>query len=116
MSFGKPQRLEWIFKRYDPPLYFVTLCTAKRRKVLANEKAHSAFRNYAEVGEARGYAVGRYVIRGIWQRGFFDHLIWSDESYSEKWNYVQQNPVRAGLVRDADEWPFQGEIVAIEHS
>jgi REP-associated tyrosine transposase len=32
------------------------------------------------------------------------------ESYSEKWNYVRDNPVRAGLVSNADEWKYAGEI------
>ena len=50
-----------------------------------------------------------------WQRGFFDHLIRHDESYSEKWQYVRQNPVRAGLVTRTEEWPFQGEIVPIPY-
>ena len=45
-----------------------------------------------------------------WQRGFFDHVMRSGESYSEKWGYVRNNPVRAGLVNEADAWPFQGEI------
>jgi REP element-mobilizing transposase RayT len=46
----------------------------------------------------------------IWQPGFFDHILRGDESYAEKWSYVRDNPVRAGLVRTADEWPYQGEI------
>ena len=46
----------------------------------------------------------------VWQKGFFDHLLRSEESYSEKWNYVRNNPVRAGLVECADEWPFSGHI------
>src|SRR5262245_41110037 len=45
-----------------------------------------------------------------WQKGFFDHVMRSGESYSEKWNYVRENPVRAGLVSDAEGWRFQGEI------
>ena len=49
----------------------------------------------------------------IWQRGFFDHVLRSGESYSEKWNYVRENPVRAGLVKNADDWPLCGEIVNI---
>jgi REP element-mobilizing transposase RayT len=49
-----------------------------------------------------------------WQPGFFDHLIRNDESYGEKWNYVRENPVRAGLVTNADDWPYQGEIVYID--
>ena len=50
-----------------------------------------------------------------WQKTFFDHLLRSSESYSEEWNYVRQNPVRAGLVRNAEEWPFLGEIFALEY-
>ena len=50
----------------------------------------------------------------LWQAGFFDHILRSDESYAEKWNYVRDNPVRAGLVKAADEWPYQGEIVVID--
>jgi REP-associated tyrosine transposase len=46
----------------------------------------------------------------FWQKGFFDHLIRSAESYQEKWTYVCQNPVRAGLVTKAEDWPYQGEI------
>jgi putative transposase len=52
----------------------------------------------------------------LWQRGFFDHLLRSEESYAEKWEYVHQNPVRAGLVTRVEDWPFHGEVVAIEHS
>jgi REP element-mobilizing transposase RayT len=45
-----------------------------------------------------------------WQKEFFDHLLRSSESYGRKWEYVQQNPVRAGLVATVEEWPYQGEI------
>lgn len=54
--------------------------------------------------------------RDFWQPGFFDHILRSDESYSEKWYYVRENPVRAGFVSDAKEWPFQGEIVVIDRA
>jgi REP element-mobilizing transposase RayT len=50
----------------------------------------------------------------VWQRGFFDHILRSRESYSQKWNYVSENPVRAGLVKQSEDWPFSGEIVVIE--
>jgi putative transposase len=54
--------------------------------------------------------------RRLWQPGFFDHILRSDDSYSEKWEYVHDNPVRAGLVEDADDWPYQGEIVLIDRA
>ncbi|MGI8436791.1 MAG: transposase [Chthoniobacterales bacterium] len=85
MSAGQPPRLERIFQIYDPPLYFVTFCTARRKKILANEAVHRAFVGYGRRGEERGVALGRYVIMpehihlfvrgshefrlGIWMRG-----------------------------------------------
>jgi putative transposase len=51
----------------------------------------------------------------IWERGFFDHVIRSAESYGQKWDYVRLYPVRAGLVERAEKWPYQGEIVEIRH-
>ena len=52
----------------------------------------------------------------IWEEGFSDHVLRSDESYSQKWNYVRENPVRAGLVRSVAEWPYQGEILSIDRA
>ncbi len=45
-----------------------------------------------------------------WQKGFFDHVLRSSESYSEKWNYVRENPVPRRLVVRAEDWRYQGEI------
>jgi putative transposase len=46
----------------------------------------------------------------LWQREFWDTQLRRGESYSAKWKYVWNNPVRAGLVADPSEWPFQGEL------
>src|SRR5437867_7968921 len=46
----------------------------------------------------------------VWQRHFWDTQLRRGENYDEKWEYVVQNPVRAGLVTRADEWPYQGEL------
>jgi hypothetical protein len=53
-------------------------------------------------------------LKSFWQPGFFDHLLRRDESYSEKWDYVWRNPVRAGLVAKPEDWPYQGEIHVID--
>jgi len=52
----------------------------------------------------------------LWKEGFFDHVLRSDESYSQKWNYVREHPARAGLVNSAEDWPYQGEIVYIDRT
>jgi REP element-mobilizing transposase RayT len=50
------------------------------------------------------------VDKPIWQKDFFDRDLRSGESYAEKWRYVVENPVRAGLVKNAEEWRWQGEV------
>jgi REP element-mobilizing transposase RayT len=45
-----------------------------------------------------------------WQVDHWDRRLRSDDSYDEKWQYVRDNPVRHGLVKSADEWPYQGEL------
>ena len=49
----------------------------------------------------------------IWQEEFFDHVLRSSENYSQKWDYVRENPVRAGLVTKIEDWPWQGEIESL---
>jgi putative transposase len=49
-----------------------------------------------------------------WQKDFFDHVIRSDQSYSEKYEYILNNPVNAGLVEEPAQWPFQGEVFLLE--
>ena len=50
-----------------------------------------------------------------WQKGFFDHVLRSGESYSAKWAYVRENPVRAKLVSRWEDWPYLGEIHDLEY-
>lgn len=154
MIKNRPPRLEQIFQTYDPPLFFVTICTLHRRTIPDLEAAYRAFQKYSR--RARndfGVAVGRYVImpdhihffvrgsgafrldrwvnglkrsisvalgatnkRPLWQPGFFDHVLRNDESYGQKWEYVRENPARAGLVQRADEWPYQGEFVVVDRA
>jgi putative transposase len=52
----------------------------------------------------------------IWQEGFFDHMLRNEESMNAKWEYIVQNPLRAGLVTNPEEWPYQGEIVSIDRA
>ena len=56
------------------------------------------------------------ILRGVggtsplWQHRFFDHVLRSRKSYAEKWEYVRQNPVRAGLASKPEDWPHAGHI------
>ena len=39
----------------------------------------------------------------IWQPDYFDRYLRSRENYGQKWNYVEQNEVRAGLIREGEQ-------------
>jgi putative transposase len=38
------------------------------------------------------------------------HRLRDGESYAQKWTYVQENPVRKGLVTRIEDWPFKGRV------
>lgn len=57
-----PPRLDQVFARYDPPLYFVTFNTLHRRSLLARQKVFDALIEYAEKNAPEGRAIGRFVI------------------------------------------------------
>ena len=41
-----------------------------------------------------------------WQRDFFEHRLRKDESFRQKADYILLNPVRAGLTRNPNDWPY----------
>jgi putative transposase len=154
MIKGRPPRLKQIFHSYDPPLYFVTLCTIHREKIGCFDGVHRAFEAYiCRARDEFDVAVGRYVtmpdhlhffVRGgdnfnlpqwvnglkraisislgatkktpAMATGLFGHILRNDESYTEKWKYVRENRVRAGLVQRAHDCPYQGECVFIDRA
>ncbi|MDQ8204504.1 transposase [Pelagicoccus sp. SDUM812003] len=42
-----------------------------------------------------------------WQSNFFDHRIRNQAELDEKWSYVLNNPVRAGLCNTPEDWPYK---------
>jgi putative transposase len=50
------------------------------------------------------------------QAGGFHHRLRDGENYSQKWQYVLENPVRAGLVTHSADWPYSGRVHEISWS
>ena len=42
----------------------------------------------------------------VWQRGFTEEQVMNRESLEAHREYITQNPVKAGIVASADEFPF----------
>ena len=46
-------------------------------------------------------------VRGsVWQKSFYDFVVYSEEKFREKLNYIHANPVRKGLVKDPRDYRF----------
>lgn len=45
-----------------------------------------------------------------WQKDFYDHTIRSNEDVTAQVKYILDNPVRKGLVKSWEEYPFKGSI------
>ena len=63
-----------------------------------------------------GAAAPPYQAIGKFQAGGFHHRLRDGESYSQKWQYVRENPVRAGLVAQPEDWPYFGRVHEIRWS
>jgi putative transposase len=46
----------------------------------------------------------------VFQSRGWHHRLREAEGYSEKWRYVQENPVRKQLVSRMEDWPFKGRV------
>ena len=44
--------------------------------------------------------------RGIWHKRFWEHHIRDERDLKNHVNYIHYNPVKHGLVKDIDEWPW----------
>ena len=59
-----------------------------------------------KVGSTLRINEGRGEAGLLWQRRFFDRALRTVKEYAEKVDYIHQNPVRAGRVRRALDWPW----------
>jgi REP element-mobilizing transposase RayT len=81
---------------------------------------HFTIENWIQYGKRefalkRRWLAGRdasHARRPSWKfqsRGWH-HRLRDGENYSEKWIYVQENPVRKNLCQRIEDWPFKGKI------
>lgn len=47
----------------------------------------------------------------LWQRDYWDRYIRDERHYAAAKEYIEQNPVKAGLVTVAGEWPWGGRAI-----
>jgi REP element-mobilizing transposase RayT len=57
------------------------------------------------------YQAVRLGIGRLWQSGYHDHIVRQDDDIARYVNYIVQNPVRAGLVQRASDYPHTSVLL-----
>ena len=55
-----------------------------------------------------GYAFSQTGSGHLWQKGYYDRILRTEETTLNVVRYILENPVRAGLVGRFDEYPYSG--------
>ena len=102
------ERHGWLIGRYvimpDHAHFFCAEQSAGAKRSMAG------FMNKWKEWTSRKICAACGAAAPVWQPEFFDHALRNDELYAEKWLYVRENPVRAGLAATWEEWPYQGFV------
>ena len=105
-----------MIRIFLPLLAAALLLPAQTTRVLFVGNSYTYFNNMPEMLaklveaghagrlESKVVAPGGWMLKDHWERGSLNAL------HDAKWDYVLQNPVRAGLVARAEDWPLAGEI------
>ena len=85
--------------------------------VLEGKSESSDLRRFVKVSKQRVDYVFRtqLSIRTTWQEGYYERVLRSDEATDAVVRYVLENPVRAGLVERAEDYPYSGAMFWPEH-
>ena len=60
---------------------------------------------------ARAINAARDTSGSVWQRGYYDRAVRCVREYGELARYIWENPVRAGLVKRPEEYPWSSQNV-----
>jgi len=53
----------------------------------------------------------RQIHKGnLWQKGFFDFTILTEEKFKEKFNYIHYNPMKWGLVKTVEDYKYSSAM------
>jgi putative transposase len=60
-----------------------------------------------DASRARGSLTDGMLEEGhVWQRRFYDFVVWSEAKRVENVRYMHRNPVKRGLVVEPDQWDW----------
>jgi hypothetical protein len=117
-----------LISRSQPTIVFITVCADKRARWIAQKSVQESLEQIwreADTCAPRdlnftfqqwlSYWKSKFKRKHLdkswrFQRDDWDTRLRRSESYTEKWNYIRENPVRDRLVAKVEDWPFWGML------
>jgi REP element-mobilizing transposase RayT len=82
--------------------------------LVEGKRAESDLMRFIELFKQQtGFELGYVHGRRLWQFKYYDHIVRSHESANRIAWYIWMNPVRKGLCRAPEEYPFAGSFTEI---
>jgi REP element-mobilizing transposase RayT len=80
--------------------------------VLTASSEESDFQRFMHNWKQRtGYNYKQRTGQSLWQESYFDHVLRDDEETKTAIKYALENPVREGMVKTFDDYPYAGSDV-----
>jgi putative transposase len=78
--------------------------------LLAGEDNSNLIKMMRHFKQLTGYEFKRKTGKRLWQKSYYDHILRKEESIANVVRYILENPVRKGLAKHPEEYPFSGSL------
>ena len=109
----EPVLLQFLRAAKETDMAIVAYCFMPDHVHLLVEGQHEGAQARRFISLAKqysGYGYSRRTSRPLWQRFAYERVLRSVDSTREFARYILANPLRAGLVTKAEDYPFSGSF------
>lgn len=78
--------------------------------LLGGEDGSDLIRMIKQFKQLTGYRFKKGTGKNLWQKSYYDHILRKEEDVTKVVRYILENPVRKGLVKHPEEYPFSGSL------
>ena len=104
-------QLQQCSERYECAVIAYCFMPDHVHLLIEGRSERSDFQEFVRVWKQRtAFAAKRDRGITLWQRGYYEHVLRSDESTEQKARYLLENPVRARLVASPQDYPWIGSL------
>ena len=96
--------LAWVVMPNHVHVLFQALESWSMARIVASWKSYTGRR--LSLGPPRSSVALALPRRRVWHREYWDRFIRDEEHFQVARDYIHQNPVKAGLVRRAEDWEW----------